>query len=477
LAAKRLAERRAAKTLPFDEYRDEPVRFAREILGLSLWSRQREIIEKVANHTRVAVRSGHKIGKSSSAVALALWFVCTRPRARVVMTSSTDRQVRMILWKELRRIYGPVKERIGGVCNLDPATGLQFTDGREIVGFSTKDPEKMAGISGPAILFIVDEASGVPEEIFEAIEGNRAGGARFAMFSNPTQTSGTFFDAFNTKSEFWTCIHVSSEETPNCTGEEDSIPGLATREWVDEKIQEWGRASPLFDIRVAGNFPTQGENAVTPLALVEAAVDRWEDTSPDGRLEIGVDVARFGDDDSVICYRRGLRVEPLIVIHGMDTVAVAGRVMGLVREKRAKNERPRVKVDTIGVGGGVADNLRQFHNKDIDLIEVNSSEKSSAPDDFYNLRSQLSFAVTKWLEDGGALPDDGKLRGELVAPTYSFDPRGRRKVESKDEIKKRMNRSPDRADALALAVYAKNLGASGKLATIATHDYENQSIF
>lgn len=431
----------------------DPVAFARDALGIEPWDRQADILRAVASNRRVAVRSGHKIGKSTSAIILALWRVVTRPRARVIMTSSSGRQVKSILWKELRRVYNGARFPIGGTLFKVPDAGLQFDDGREIVGFSTNEPEKMAGFSGPDILFIIDEASGVPEDIFEAIEGNRAGGADVVMFSNPTQTSGTFYDAFHGKQDLWRTIALSSEQTPNVQTGRIIVPGLATREWVDEKRVEWGEDSPIYGVRVKGDFPKQGSNAVVALTHLTAAQDRHADASPAGDLEIGVDPSRYGEDEAGIAARRGSYLYPLRCYLGLDGIQLASRVVEMARELMAPGQRRvRVKVDVIGVGASCADQLK--HHADlIELVEVNVANRSDDPERYHALRDQLWFAVSDWLKDGGTLPADDRLASELVAPLYKFDAQGRYQVESKDDTKKRLKRSPNRADAVCLAVY------------------------
>jgi hypothetical protein len=516
----------------------DPVLFAWEALGIACWGRQAELLRAVAAHRRVAVKSGHKVGKSTSAVILALWRVCTRPRARVIMTSSSGRQVRAILWKELRRVYHGARYKIGGKLHKVPDAGLQFDDGREIVGFATKEPEKMAGFSGPDILFIVDEASGVPELIFDAIEGNRAGGASIVLFSNPTQTSGTFYEAFTRKRHLWHTLTVSSEETPNVEQGTIVVPGLASLEWIEEKRLDWGVESPIYQVRVLGNFPLQGSNAVVNLALVEASQRRWWDRLPDpddldephdpresheqtggeppphrvtsptqaspseglprkahnpgrpgsrtsnapggapgagtplppgppaldehalrqlGPLEFGVDPARFGEDNSVIAPRRGKRIFELRAFTGLDGVQLAGEVVRALREMRLPGEAlPRVKVDVVGLGASCADQLRHHRGPDgrpeLILIEVNSAENATN-ETCHRLRDQLWFGITDWLKEGGELPPDDKLARDLVAPTYGFDTQSRYLVEPKRETKKRLGNSPDRADAVALAIF------------------------
>jgi len=426
------------------------------VLRIEPWSRQIDLLHAVRDHDYVAVRSGHKCGKSNSIAILALWWSVTRPGARVVLTAPANHQVENILWPELKLLYAGARFPLGGRLLDDPRSGLKLGDKWGVFGLTTDKPERIAGLSGDKLMFLVDEASGYPEDLFTAVFGNLAGGGKVVLTGNPTQTSGSFYNAFHSNAERWHSVHISSEESPNFHG--GSIPGLATPDWATWAAGEWGIDSPLYDVRVRGEFPKQSSTSVVGLWIVEAAYKRWAETKPEGLLEVGVDVARFGDDDSVIQPRRGLKAFEPIVVHGLDTVQVAGKVLETVRALRQTSERPRVKVDVIGVGGGVADILRQ--SKEVELVEVNVSECAVEEAEYPNLRSELWFAMAKWLEAGGAIPHDSKLEGELVAPVYSFDARGRRRVESKDDIKKRLRRSPDRADALALSIYAGGGGST-----------------
>lgn len=439
-------------------YAGTPARFAREVLGVEPWSRQVDVLGAIAAHGRVAVRSGHKVSKSNTAAIAAHWWVATRPGARVVFTAPSSRQVRQIFWHEFQRLHRGARVPIGGELFDMPDRGLQFADGREVVGFSTNEPERMAGISGANLLFLVDEASGVDELIFEAIKGNLAGGGRVVLTGNPTRLSGTFFDAFGRKASLWRGVHISSLESPNITGERE-IPGLATREWAAEMAEDFGEDSAVYAARVLGEFPTQAADAVIALALVEAAKERWLELMRDGGrtfatlgpLEIGVDVARFGDDETVIVCRRGSCALPATTIRGADVTTVADRVLAAAAEHKKANERPTVRVDTVGVGAGVADVLRR-REAGVRVVDVNASASPRAAT-YQRTRDELWFTLKDWLKGGGAIPPDTKLEGELVAATFTYSPSGKLTVEPKDEIKKRLKRSPDRADALALAVY------------------------
>jgi hypothetical protein len=431
-------------------YRDDPVLFFREVLGVEPWSREREVLEAVAGHAKVAVRSGHKVSKSHSAMGLALWWVGARAGARVVLTSAAGLQVRTILWRELRLLHANARVPLGGNMHLEPDTGYQLADGREVFGFTTDKPERMSGISGPNNLFILDEASGIPEQIFEAVEGNLAGGGKLVMFSNPTATSGTFYEAFHERRDIWYTIHISSEESPNVAAGEILVPGLATREWVEERRRDWGEDHPLFQVRVRGNFPTQSKNAIITVAMVEAAIQSWSEARAEGRLVLGVDVARFGDDDTVIFPVRGSKALPAVTLRSMDGAQIAGRVAEVARQLSAPGETPLARVDVIGVGASVFDFLR-YAKSGPEVEAVNVAVAATVPE-YALMRDQLWFGLAKWLKEGGSIPSDSKLEAELVAPTYTFDQRGRIKVEPKYEIKKRLKRSPDRADALAMAV-------------------------
>lgn len=445
----------------FSRYANDPVAFCTEVLRFEPWSRQAEVLAALTDSRRIAVRSGHKVGKSRLDAAAALWWLYTQPRARVILTSSGNRQVKTILWRELRQLHR--EARLPGNCALDPGTGLRLPDGREVLGFTTQDAERMAGQSGDRLFFIIDEASGYPQSIWEAVQGNMAGGGRVLCTGNPTRPSGFFFDAFHTAQELWTTIHISSEETPNVTGDGPMVPGLATREWLEEMLQEYGAVSPIIDVRVRGNFADSSEDAVIPLALLTQAHDRYGSTVPSGELRIGVDVARFGDDDSVIWPVRGTYAYSPTVIHGYDTVEVAGKVMEVADRLRMPDEKPIIQVDSIGYGAGVVDVLRR--RKTVRTIGINVAKKSDQPDKFRLLRDQLWWCIRTWLQEGGTLPKDSAASSELLNARYGYDVRGRVVIDGKDKMRDNLGRSPDRADALALAVYTGGaLSRAGKRA-------------
>jgi len=425
------------------------------VLGLKTWERQDDILNACEDNQLVAVRSGHKVSKSLTAACVGLWFFSSFEDARVIVTAPTAVQIRRILWRELR-----LRSRRANVpfphVPETPATGITSLDGsREIVGVSTDEAERMQGFSSPNMLYIIDEGSGVSEAIFEAVEGNLAGGARVLMLGNPTQPSGTFYDAFNKDevSQFWKTIHVSSWEAARS---KRHIQGMATLDWCDKKLRSWGPDDPRYQVRVMGDFADYAECAIIPLSYIMAAQGRYSEIIGEGRLELGVDVARFGDDETVVAVRRGQVIIELVVRTGLDGHKVADLVHQTAERHHIKGEQKAlVKVDAAGEGLGVVSILR--NSGKVDVIGIHGNEPSDKSEDFINKRAQLWFGLSDWLRDGGAIPKDSDLEGDLLAPRFEFSKNNKRQVEDKKNIKKRLQRSPDRGDAVCLAVYTQRV--------------------
>ncbi len=482
-AARELLSMRTRVRFPSARFRKDPVAFAREILGVEPWHKQIEILEAVRDHKRVSVRSGHKVSKSHSAAILALWFYCSFPDARVVMTSTTSRQVDQILWRELRMVRAR-----GGRCvackkaELEPVpcehsslidgesgdlarTGLKSKDFREVVGFTAREAEAVAGVSGANLLYIVDEASGVDQAIFEAIEGNRAGGARIVLFSNPTQNEGEHFDSFHSKKEFYFTLTVSSEETPNVVEGRDVIPGLATREWVEEKRQEWGEESALYKVRVKGIHALHEDGKIFSIGAISAAEQRWYNFEEIGerelgRLHVGLDPSgpSGSGDECVFTPRRGLKVYTFQCHRGLDENQILIRLLAMLSQYRLPKEKPVVTLDREGdVGSKVYYVLREYvekHPDSFDLVALRASDRSPREPLVYDrLRDALTASLEAWIREGGGIPEDTKLAAEMHVFEWKQMPNGRLKVTAKDVVKKHLGRSPDRYDSLCLAVW------------------------
>lgn len=486
LAAALLAEATNARRITWPNVRadTDPVWFFRSILGVELWDKQREAALATTQHKRVAISSGHKTGKSYLVAGLALSKYCAYSDSRVVFTSTTSRQVDDILWRQTRQLiaeagmcvdckrvdpHGPrpcphsalIDGNIGDLARTGLKAGF-----REIKGFTAREAEAVAGISGAHLWYFPDEASGIPEDIFQAIEGNRAGGAQLVMTSNPTKTEGTFFEAFHGKKDTWCTITISSAETPNCTIAPGTIPGLADPEWIEEKLQEWGEDSAFFKVRVLGLFPTNEDGKIFSLAMIQAAQERWlstpapAPTDVGGRLFIGVDPAGASGqgDETAICVRRGIKILGLFTRRGLSEEAHLVEVLGTCARFKGPGEVPVVVLDRDGkIGAQVYGLMMAYstaHPTEFELTPVRSSDAAIRNPRVYDrIRDELVSSAEDWVRNGGTLPEDSKLEQELHFLEWVTGPNGKTKVTPKSEIRKALSRSPDRYDAFALSVW------------------------
>lgn len=433
---------------------NDPVRFVREVLGGDPWHRQIEILAALRDHPRVTVRSAHGVGKTWVAACATLWFLFTRRPVAVLTTAPTYRQVREVLWREIRRLHRGAARRGHPLAGKCVETALRVDDDCFALGWSTDEADRFQGFHAPHVLVVVDEAAGVPADIYDAIDSVLTGEeARLLLIGNPTHAHGRFYESH--RQPGWCKFVISALDSPNLRGVDlddpatDRVPipypGLVTARWVRERRREWGEDSVLYQTRVLGNFPTQEDDALLPLTWIEAAVARHATTTPAGEVEIGVDLARYGECESVACVRRGIGLIELRVWRKEDLMESTGRVVELVRRYRPV----WVKVDAVGVGAGVVDRLRELGIEGV--IAVNGAERPREPERYASLRAEIYFALRDRFRDGAiAIPPDDRLIAQLAALRYGYTSRGQQKVEGKDEMRERGLPSPDRADALAL---------------------------
>lgn len=472
--ATRRSETVANSVQPRDPaWASDPAGFVKNRLGARLWDAQVEILEAVRDHVRVAVRSCNGSGKTYVAAHVVLWWLMAFPESMVITTAPTEHQVREVLWREIRRAYRGNEELIEGKLTR---TTLELGDKHYAHGISTNEPERFQGFHEGNILFVVDEASGMREDIFEAIEGSMtSAGARLLLLGNPTALGGTFYEAFHRRRDLWHTMHISAFDTPNVVSGEIEVPGLVSPGWVEDTALTWGEESPMYQVRVLGEFPSEGEDSLIALRLIEAAVVRapgvsktvgaygstptpvhrepqggWE--TQGGPIELGVDVARFGNDRTVICARQGERVLSLEAFNRQDTMATVGRVVEAVR-RYGPEVVEAVRVDTIGIGAGVVDRLRELGVAGV--AAVNVSERARNPEQFVNLRAELFDGLRQRFQESRIqIPDHPDLIAELSTLRYSFSSSGQIRLESKDALRAQGIASPDHADALMLAFAA-----------------------
>lgn len=423
---------------------NDPIYFIEDILGNTLWDKQSDIALSVAENKRTTVRSCHNVGKTYIAARIALWFLATHEDSIVVTTAPTFRQVEDLLWREIRKAYAQSQQPIGGDIFK---TKLEISEKWFAIGISTDEPERFQGIHAPHILIIVDEAAGVSEEIFQAIEGSLSNeGAKLLLIGNPTSLSGTFYHSH--RDPAYHKIHISAFDSPNIKSrrKRPAIPGLIAKDWIEEMQRKWGEDSPMYQARVLGDFPEQGTDTLIPLNKIEAAIYRDLPETPEDKYQIGVDVARFGSNKTVFVCRKGNTVVEIKKFGLKDTMETTGALI----EFMSRFDNPPTKVDNVGIGAGVVDRLREL--KKSNAMGVNVGSKPRETDKFTNLRAEHYWRLRDLFIEGKiSIPNDQQLAGELANIKYRFTSQGLIEIESKEQMSKRGIESPDIADALALA--------------------------
>ena len=444
----------------------EPGELAQDT-GPRAW--QRETLEEIGTRLRAgyapgaalmpvlkAVATGHGVGKSALLSWVALWALTTCPDTKVVLTANTEQQVRTKTWPEIARwarlsLFRPWFTVQG--------TSIHSTDPNHVrtwrcdaVTWSEHNLEAFAGLhnKGSRIVLLFDEASGISDRVWDVAEGALTDADTEILWlaaGNPTQPTGRFFECFHRQRDRWFGRQIDARTVAGTNGA-----------LFDEWVAVYGEDSDFIRVRVRGQFPSAGSMQFIPRDLVDEARRRTLYPDPSLPLVMGVDVARFGDDRSVISFRRGsdARSIPAIVLRGADTMTLAGRVV----HEAQKHKPEAVFVDGGGVGGGVVDRLRQLG---VSLTEIQfggaPGEMSVAGGErhaYANKRAEMWGHMRAWLE-GGCIPDDDDLATDLTGPQYGFAIRQGRDVillERKSDMKLRGLRSSDLGDALALTFAA-----------------------
>jgi hypothetical protein len=440
----------------------DPAHFASDILGSTLWRRQRDIMRAVATKPLVAVKACHASGKTYQAARLAVFWLTRFPEGKVINTAPSWRQVRL-MWGEIRLALAQSQIAFPETS----ATELRITDANYIQGISTNEAVKFQGIHGRNILIIADEAPGIRADIWDAIEGVRAGGdVHVLMLGNPVIPSGYFFNAFARGRAIWDTFTISAFDTPNFAGvtmeqllamsdEElaySPSPYLVTRRWVKERALAWGQTHPMFRARVLGEFPSQSDQSVFSLEVIERA--KRDPTAQEiellktSRIQIGIDVAGPGKDETTVAVRSGGHI---LETHAFADADPRGRVAQVVSKWHRTGRLNWVLVDVIGIGYNFALHLADLG---FPVVQFNAGHRPIDAERFTNLKAEAYWQLREHMESGAIsglndLETEAQLSGILYRPTSS----GRTEIESKEEARKRGQRSPDRAEALVLAFY------------------------
>lgn len=429
---------------------------------------QRETLEEITRHMkanelraaqkalyemwRSADASGRGIGKSALVGMLTDWFRTTRIGSTTILTANTEQQLRSRTMAEIGKWTTMAINSHWwevGAMSVRPADWLGEAVKRDLkidLGYwytqaqlwSEENPDAFAGVHNHhGILLIFDEGSGIPAPIWTVSEGfftEPVPDRYWFVFSNPRRNSGSFFECFHKNRNFWRTRNIDSR----------TVEGT-DRATFDKIIAQFGEDSDEARVEVKGQFPNKGANQFIGKDVVAAAAERELIPDPGAPLLLGVDVARFGEDKSVIAFRKGrdARSIPWRKFKGIDTVQLAGAVADIA----GKMKPQAIFVDGNGVGGGVVDILKSWGYK---VIEVQAGSSPNDGDKYLNKRVEMWDNMRAWLGTG-SIPHDQELTTDLISPEYSYHPTTNKlQLEGKDHMKARGLASPDVAEALAL---------------------------
>lgn len=450
----------ADEELVYEKIRTSPRYFIEEILGDRLDEQQIPIVDEFAKTRRMAVKSGHSCGKDWLAGRLALWFHVAHYPSIVVTTGPTDRQVKLATWGEIRAAYKKSKLPVGGEL-LPEACKLRSFDENNIanphhymVGYTSDDPDAFQGIHTDNVLIIVTEAQGVDTAMWPAIESLMTSmNAHLLLIGNAIyEPESEFYAAFSSKSAMYRQFTLDSRKSSHCSPQ-----------YIADVKEAHGEGSPYWLARVEGVFPADVADTLIPLSWIEKARDRWGSADTSGAKTLGVDVARFGSDLTVFVKGEGERFSVHDWKQGQDLMETAGKVISFGRVLGVGD--PDIRIDDTGLGGGVTDRVKEQGHR---VTAINFGSKSTDEETYADARSEIHWMLRERFRAGTIAidPRDGKLQGELSILKYKMTSKGQIKMEPKAEIKRRLGKSPDRADALGLAAIpqtvARDLGTGGK---------------
>lgn len=467
-------------------YKEDPTLWAREVLGIELWSKQREIGDSVVKNKKTIVKSCHSSGKSFTMATLACWWVCTRweDDAIVVSTAPTYEQVSKILWESIRKNH----QSFGLVGKVTQTDEWKLDDGT-VVGFGRKPADTnihgFHGIHRPGgVLVLVDEGCGIHSNIFTAVEAITTGKLdRIVSVGNPDEANTEFGRIFLKDIPGWNKITISAFDTPAWSGEEVAqqvLDSLIQKDWVEDKRGMWGDNSPRWKSKILGEFSTDTSNTLFTMGNVNRGKETEIPMNMDVPMILGVDVARMGEDESVVYSNRGGHVRLEDKWANCTIPETARRVHKIAMDNRVSE----VRIDGVGVGAGVYDMLNEL-NAEGTYAVVSLVGNASSPDldQWRNARAYWWDMVRNDMANGkiDISPDDTNLEDELLLVEYHFkNQRNALQIESKEELRSRLGKSPDFADAFIYACTPLDFDPHDPLSQFAPgeeFEYDMEQIF
>lgn len=402
----------------------------------------------ISEAIQIAAKSGHDVGKSALVCWLIIWAISTREDTKGVVTANTEKQLRLKLWAELAKWH---RLFIAKQFFKVTATSIQASDPErekewriDAIPWSEDNPEAFAGLHnlGKRIIVIFDEASGITEKIWETIDGvmNEAGTELIWIATgNPTRNIGRFRECFDTQGQgqFWKTFTVDSRAV-----------SFTNKERIQKAIDLWGLDNDYIKVRWLGEFPSAAANQLIPADDIKLAMNREVQSLYGESLIMGVDVARYGDNESVIAFRRGkdARTIKAIRFRGLNNVELADQIAA----QKAIHNPDAIFIDGGGVGGGVIDFLRRLGHSPIEVQFGSAAGIPLGGEIAANKRAEIYLSLRTWLREGGCLENSTELYKQIVAQEYTHS----KAKHMKDAIvltpKEEMDESPDWSDAIAL---------------------------
>lgn len=410
---------------------------------------------------RMSIRSCHGPGKTAVVSWIAWIQMLTLYPQKTVATAPTSSQLNDALFAEMKLWYRKLPQPLQELYEIK-GTRIELKAAPESSFFSARtsraeQPEALAGVHSDHVLLIADEASGVPEQVFEAAAGSMSSvGAQTILAGNPVRTTGLFYDTHNKLQDMWWTMHVSHADSPRVT--DDFVVDIARR---------YGENSNAFRIRCLGEFPLADDDQIIPYELIASAMQRDIVMDPRWPAIWGVDIARTGADWNCLVERRNRIVMPDILRwQSNDLMVTAGKIVQRYKDTPPSMRPASILIDEIGLGAGVVDRCRELG---LPVRGINVSESATYDERYHNLRTELWFKGRDWFEgrnvvipkeaEGPGMPDT--LAQELARPTYKVRSSGKLFAEMKSELKKRGFASPNTADAFLLTLAEDSAILSG----------------
>lgn len=443
-------------------YLTDPALWAKEVLGKHMWSKQREIAMSVVENSHTAVVSCNGAGKSGLAGMLAVWWIATHDPYDVALICSapTYVQISRVLFREIQDNFKLAKASGNGLPGYITQSDEWKLDDGTVIAFGRRPADKdivsaFQGIHRRYVMVILDEAGGIPEDLYTATEAvTNTEGARVLAIGNP-DSRGTPFHRIFREDPTWNKMKISAYDTPNFTDEKDEVPEellplLIQPAWVEKQKISWGEDSARFRSKILAEFPDEADNTFFTQSNIDTAVDTEIVDDLEVKCVLGVDVARFGEDESVVYINRGGRVRKLESWSKATATETANRIHMLALD----NGAVEVRIDAAGLGGPIVDLVANM--ADGRYIVISMLGSAASPDKMRWLNARASnYDSLKEQMSAGRLdldPDDKQLLEELLMIQYKFTQKGAIQIESKDDMRSRGVKSPDHLDALVYAV-------------------------